>query len=66
MRTEQIHRIECVGQPVDPERMTVIEVVDDPDRAPGEVVAEVRRGYTWRGRVLRFAEVRGSRTPAQP
>ena len=46
--------------------MTVIEVVDDPDRPPGEVVDEVRRGYTWRGRVLRFAEVRASRTPAQP
>lgn len=66
MRAEQIHRIECVGRPVDPEQMTVIEVVDDPDRPPGEVVAEVRRGYTWRGRVLRFAEVRASRTPAPP
>ena len=65
LKTEQIHRIECVGRPVDPERMNVIEVVDDPDHPPGEVVAEVRRGYIWRGRVLRFAEVRASRKPAE-
>lgn len=53
-----IQRIPCAGQIFDPRSMTVIEVVDDPDRQPGFVVAEIRRGYLWRGRVLRFAEVR--------
>ncbi|MEJ7637410.1 MAG: nucleotide exchange factor GrpE [Singulisphaera sp.] len=62
MDAEQIHRIEAVGRPVDPGRMTVIEIVDDPKRPPNEVVDEVRRGYTWRGRVLRYAEVRAGRS----
>ncbi len=42
--------------------MTVVEVVEDPDRPPGHVVEEIRRGYTWQGRLLRYAEVRASRT----
>jgi molecular chaperone GrpE len=66
LRAERIARIECIGQPVDPERMTVIELVVDGDRPPGVVVEEVRRGYTWQGRVLRFAEVRASRAPYPP
>jgi molecular chaperone GrpE len=64
LAAEQIRRIACVGRPVDPDCMTVIEVVDEPDRPAGEVVEELRRGYTWKGRVLRFAEVRAVRTPA--
>ena len=44
MDAEQIRRIEAVGRPVDPGRMTVIEVVDDPNRPPSEVVEEVRTG----------------------
>jgi molecular chaperone GrpE len=63
LKAEQLRRIETVGKPVDPELMTVIEVVDDPEQPPGFVVDEVRRGYTWRGRLLRVAEVRASRTP---
>ncbi|CAN5784364.1 hypothetical protein BH23PLA1_BH23PLA1_00560 [soil metagenome] len=61
LEAEQVRRIACVGQAADPDRMTVIEVVDDLDRPPGQVVEEVLRGYTWRGRVLRFAEVRAVR-----
>ena len=49
--------IPCVGQPFDPERMEVVEVVSDPARPAGEVVEEVRRGYLWRGRVFRYAQV---------
>ena len=62
LETGRIDRIDCVGAPVDPQRMTVVEAVDAPDVAPGHVVDEVRRGYTWRGRVLRFAEVRAARS----
>jgi molecular chaperone GrpE len=61
---DQIERIECLDRPVDPELMNVVEVVDDPDRIAGQVVEEIRRGYTWQGRVLRYAEVRASRAPA--
>lgn len=64
MGAERLQRIDCVGHPVDPELMTVVEVVDDSERPPGQVVEEVRRGYTWQGRVLRYAEVRASRFPA--
>jgi molecular chaperone GrpE len=57
MAAEQVAHIACEGKPVDPELMTVIEVVDLPDQEPGTVARELRRGYTWRSRVIRFAEV---------
>lgn len=61
LKAERIQPIACVGRPVDPELMTVVELVDDPAAAPGVVVEEVRRGYTWQGRLLRYAEVRAAR-----
>jgi molecular chaperone GrpE len=61
LQAEQLLRIETVGRPADPSRMTVVELVDAPGHPPGVVVDEVRRGYSWRGRVLRFAEVRATR-----
>jgi molecular chaperone GrpE len=62
LRSEQIERIPGEGHPVDPQRMTVIEVVDDPSRPPGTVAKELRRGYTWKGRLLRYAEVQAVST----
>jgi molecular chaperone GrpE len=67
MKAERIERIPCEGNPVDPERMIVIEVVEDANRPPGTVVKELRSGYTWKGRLLRYAEVQAasaSRAPA--
>ena len=58
MKKAELYRIECVGRPVDPNLMTVVEAVDDPLRPPGLVIEEVRPGYYWKGKVLRFAEVR--------
>ena len=58
MQKAELYRIECVGKVVDPNLMTVVEVLDDPLRPPGLVVEEVRPGYYWKGKVLRFAEVR--------
>jgi molecular chaperone GrpE len=63
LESAEIKRIECLNRPVDPERMIVLEVVEDPHRPPGEVIEEVRSGYTWGDRVLRYAEVRASRQP---
>jgi molecular chaperone GrpE (heat shock protein) len=40
--------------------MEVVEVVPDGGRA-GQVVEEVRRGYLWRGRVFRYAQVKVAR-----
>jgi molecular chaperone GrpE len=58
---QQIQRIACVGQHVDPTAMTVVELVDDPHAMPETVVDELRPGYTWRGQVVRYAEVRAVR-----
>jgi molecular chaperone GrpE len=53
-----LESISCVGQAFDPERMEAVEVVLDHQRAPGEVIEEVRPGYLWNGRVFRYAQVR--------
>jgi len=58
MKKKEIYRIECLGKPADPGTMRIIEVVDDPMQPPGLVVEEVRRGYYWKHKVIRFAEVR--------
>jgi molecular chaperone GrpE len=58
LRQQELEPIPAVGQPFDPERMEVLEVVRDDTRPSGEVVGEVRRGYLWRGRVFRHAQVR--------
>jgi len=58
MQKAELYRIECVGKRVDPKLMTVVEVVDDPLRPPGIVIEEVRPGYYWKDKVIRFAEVR--------
>ena len=47
-----------IGQPFDPETMEAVEAIADTSRDSGTVVDEVRRGYRWRGRVFRFAQVR--------
>jgi molecular chaperone GrpE len=61
---ERIEKIATVGVPVDPERMMVVDVVDVPGRPAGTVVEEIRRGYAWNGRLLRYAEVRAARAPS--
>jgi molecular chaperone GrpE len=58
---EGILRIDAVRRPVDPELMVVVEAVDAGDLPAGVVCDELRRGYTWKGRVLRYAEVRATR-----
>ncbi len=58
MVQRSIVRIACLGEQADPNRMNVVEVVGDPTRRPGTVIEEVRPGYCWDGRVLRFAEVK--------
>jgi molecular chaperone GrpE len=58
LQQQGLEPIATVGRPFDPERMEVVEVVPGPGRATAEVIDEVRRGYLWRGRVFRFAQVR--------
>jgi molecular chaperone GrpE len=64
-RALQQHGLEGIpatGQAFDPERMEVLEAVDGTGRPAGEVLEEVRRGYLWRGRVFRYAQVRVARS----
>lgn len=61
MVREGLERIACIGRSVDPHTMMVVQAVDDSTCSPGTVVDEVRPGYLWNGKVLRFAEVRAVR-----
>ena len=60
MTNAGVVRIPTVGRPVDPEQMVVVDVVDA-EGPPGQVIEEIRRGYTWQGGILRLAEVRAIR-----
>jgi molecular chaperone GrpE len=58
LEQQGLEAIPCVGEPFDPETMEVAEVVREEGRTSTEVLQEVRRGYRWRGKVFRFAQVR--------
>jgi molecular chaperone GrpE len=58
LRQHELEPIPCVDQPFDPERMEALEIVSGSGRPSGVVVDEVRRGYLWRDRVFRYAQVR--------
>lgn len=57
LQQQGLEPIPAVGEPFDPERMEVVAAVADSGRPAGEVVEEVRRGYLWRERVFRYAQV---------
>jgi molecular chaperone GrpE len=57
LEQQGLEPIACVGDSFDPEQMEAVAVVADSDRPAGEVIEEVRRGYRWRGRVFRYAQV---------
>jgi molecular chaperone GrpE len=46
------------GHTFDPEMMEVVDIVTGTDLPSGQVVQEVRRGYRWRGRMFRYAQVK--------
>ena len=50
--------IDCIGAPVDPNRMRVVDVVPRGDHPAGHVCEEIRRGYVRGDVVIRHAEVR--------
>jgi molecular chaperone GrpE len=58
LRRHGLKRIAVVGQRVDPTCMTVVAIAEDIQAAPETVVEELRPGYRWREKVIRFAEVR--------
>ena len=56
-----IRRLNPVGEPVDPETMRVVAVVESQSVLPGHVADVVRYGYLWRNKPLRFADVQAAR-----
>lgn len=54
------------GGAFDPRLHEAVATVERDDFEPGQVVDTLRRGYTWRGQVLRAAHVRVSRAPQAP
>jgi len=61
LQQSDLEALPTIGMPFDPETMEVLEVVHEVGRTTTEVIEEVRRGYLWRGRLLRFAQVRVAR-----
>ena len=58
LRQEGVEALVTVGQPFDPRSMKVVEV-EETDAVPAdEVLAELSPGYSYRGEVLRLAEVK--------
>ncbi len=50
-----VEAVACVGRPFDPDVMEAVQVAAGD--SPGMVQAEVRRGYRWRGALIRPAQV---------
>lgn len=66
LRQSGLEPIETVGETYDPERMEVMDVSLTDDYPPNEVLEEVRRGYLWRGRLFRCAQVRVAKPSSKP
>ena len=62
LRRHSIRRLEPLGEPVDPQTMRVVAVVESESVPSGHVVDVVRPGYLCRGAPLRFADVRAAKT----
>jgi molecular chaperone GrpE len=58
LRRMGLEPVEAIGRPFDPETMEVLDVATDTQQPPGTVVAVIRPGYFWQGKVLRYAQVR--------
>jgi molecular chaperone GrpE len=49
--------IDAIGQGVDPHTMRVSEVIENKKQPDGIVLEEIQRGYLYKGKLLRLAEV---------
>lgn len=63
LNAQQVTALNARGQPLDPHTMRAAELDHRPDLANGIVTEELRKGYLWRGELLRLAEVRVNRGP---
>lgn len=58
LATRGVERLAAATGVFDPEWQTILDTIQDPERADGDIVAEVRPGYRANGRPVRKAEVR--------
>lgn len=61
----QVHRIDCVGQLLDPTTMIAVETANDQKIENGRVLEELRIGFLYKKQVLRFAEVKVNKVNAR-
>lgn len=54
----QVSPIDCVGELLDPVTMRAVETACFPQLENGRVLEEIRKGFLYKGQVLRLAEVR--------
>ncbi|MCH7729581.1 MAG: nucleotide exchange factor GrpE [Planctomycetes bacterium] len=58
MKEHQIQRLDVLGQTFDAETMNAIGTLETKDYPTGQVAEQLSPSYRWRGRILRFADVR--------
>ncbi len=63
LEQEGLKRIEAQGKPFDPQRHEAVLREETTAQPDGQVMAELQRGYEYRGRVLRPALVKVAVTP---
>jgi molecular chaperone GrpE len=59
-----VKAFDAVGEPFDPARHEAISQIDSAQHAPGSVAAQMQRGYTMGGKLVRPALVAVARPPA--
>lgn len=57
LNSYEVIAIDAIGQTVDPHTMRVTEISEDHEQPDGVVLEEIRRGYLYKGKLLRLAEV---------
>ncbi|RLA21712.1 MAG: nucleotide exchange factor GrpE [Gammaproteobacteria bacterium] len=58
LQEHQVKVIDCVGKRLDPVTMSAVETEQDVTRENGLVLQELRKGFLFKGQVLRLAEVK--------
>jgi molecular chaperone GrpE len=61
MADQQIERVEATGQPFDAETMNAVESLATASELSGHVIEQLCPAYRWRGRLIKYADVRVAR-----
>ena len=65
LESEGVKPIEAVGKPFDPFKHEAVVEVESENYPPGTVAEEIRRGYTYKDKVLRACMVKVARAPSE-